>query len=425
METITKAIIYPSKASGTITVPSSKSLTHRAIILASLAKGKSTINGFSSSVDLMATINAMKALGAKIDIKGSTLEITGITNYEDTPSTVIDANESASTLRFIIPLLELFNKEFTIIGKESLFVRPMEVYEKLFKLSSSKFDLQVSDCKLLVKPKIINKPIHLDGSISSQFITGLLLYLPLRKENSKLIINNLVSFDYFLLTLQMMKLFGIEVNYEVSDNDTIINIEGNQEYKPIDYTVEGDYSQFANFLVLGTINNDIKVKGLSIGSLQGDKRLLNIFPNCKYNKGVFEINKSEFTDLTFDIKHNPDLGPILMAYFVTTGGKIENVNRLVYKESNRVEAMIEELKKIGANVSLVNDSVFIQKLDNYDFGEITFDSHNDHRIFMALAILSSIFKSKVTINNSKAVSKSYPKFIDDLRSLGIKINEEI
>ena len=104
METITKAIIYPSKASGTITVPSSKSLTHRAIILASLAKGKSTINGFSSSVDLMATINAMKALGAKIDIKGSTLEITGITNYEDTPSTVIDANESASTLRFIIPL---------------------------------------------------------------------------------------------------------------------------------------------------------------------------------------------------------------------------------------------------------------------------------------------------------------------------------
>lgn len=417
--------IYPSKANGTVTVPSSKSLAHRAIILASLSHGESTITNFNGSSDLYATIECMRALGASITEDNSTLKIKGIEDYTKVNSNILDANESASTLRFIIPLLEKFNRLFVIKGKESLFVRPMEVYENLFKLSSSKFELDIDSCTLLVKPKLINKPIHLDGSISSQFITGLLLYLPIRNENSKLVIENLVSYDYFLLTIEMLKKFGATVSYETVGTTTLVNIEGGTEYKPCTYDIEGDYSQLANFLVLGTINNDIKVKGLTFDSYQGDKRLLNIFPNAKYEDGMYLISKYKQENLSFDMKHNPDLGPILMAYFALTGGRIDNVNRLVYKESNRVASMIEELKKLNVHISLVNDSVFIEKIDCIDVSDVVLDSHNDHRIFMALSLLATISKHPIVIKNARSVRKSYPKFIEDLKSLGIKIDEEL
>lgn len=414
--------ITPSKSSGSITIPSSKSILHRAIICASLAKGRSILENVYISNDIMHTIECFRLLGSNIEIKGSKLIIDGIENFNSVKDTTMYVGGSASTLRFIIPILTLFDKEFKIYCDEGLFNRPFSVFEELFEENGGTFELddEVIEGKtkyfIKVSGKLRKNKYIIDGSISSQFISGMLFTLPLLNHDSTLITENVQSKGYIFLTLDIMNIFGISIPYSSE-----FNIIGNQKYYPCDYLIEGDYTQFANFVVLGTINNDIHATGIDINTLQSDAFILNTFNNVRYlDDDEFYIRKQSFDYLTFDLKDNPDLGPILCVLLTQTGGKLMNIERLKYKESNRIVSMIEELKKFNINIRLIDDNLYIEKATTIETNQVI-QSHNDHRIFMAMAILATIAKGDVVIAGSSAIDKSYPTFISDLKKLGIII----
>ena len=414
--------IYPSKSHGSITIPASKSILHRAIICASLAKGVSTLENVYISDDIMHTIDCFRKLGANIEINEDKLIIDGIKDFNSVNDTTLYVGGSASTLRFLIPILTLFNKEFKIYCNESLYNRPFSVYEELFKNNNGTFELNeevVNDEAkyfITLSGKLKKTKYVIDGSISSQFISGMLLTLPLLNFDTQLITENVTSKGYIFLTLDIMNMFGITIPYS---NE--FNIHGNNCYKPFDYVIEGDYTQFANFVVLGTINNDISVNGIDINTLQSDAMLLNTFNNVRYTDyDEFYIKKENLNYLSFDLKDNPDLGPILCSLLTQTGGKLSNIERLKYKESNRIESMIEELKKFNVNIRLINNNLFIDKIDRLETDQVL-NSHNDHRIFMALAILATISQSPITITGVDSINKSYPTFILDLKKLGVDI----
>ena len=419
MNTVT---IYPSVSHGSITIPSSKSILHRGIICASLASGKSVLDNVYISNDIMHTIDCFRTLGANIEINGNKLIIEGCKDFKSHKDNVLYVGASASTLRFIIPILTLFNDEFKIYCDESLFNRPFSVYEELFEENNCLFELGEEQDNgktkyyIRISGKLKKNKFTINGNISSQFISGMLFTLPLLDRDTTLITKDVTSKGYIFLTLDIMKIFGINIPFSLE-----FNIKGNNHYSPNDYIIEGDYTQFANFVVLGTINNNIHVSGIDINTLQSDAILLNTFNNVRYlDDDEFYIQKKEFGYLTFDLKDNPDLGPILCVLLTKTGGRLCNIERLKYKESNRIISMIEELKKFNVNIRLINNDLFIDKIDALDTDKII-DSHNDHRIFMAMAVLATIAQKEVVITGAEAIDKSYPTFIEDLKKLGIVI----
>lgn len=397
--------IYPGKIKGEVTPPSSKSVGHRALICAALASGESRIFNLNNSKDIEATLACLKIYGAEIRKEGSTVIISGNKKISDEE---IYCNESGSTLRFLIPLFTLGDGIKTFTGSGKLMERPQDVYKKLYEDLGGLFYYE--DNKLKVKGPLKAGTYELDGMISSQFFTGLLLALPLLAADSKLIVKNkLESKSYLDITMKVMEDFGVKVSY----TDGVFNIPGNQKYQNRDYYVESDYSSAAFLKLLSTINNEIKINNLNPTSLQGDKVF---FDFCD------KIEQRE-KEITFDLADCPDLGPALMvlACLCKKDVTINNIARLRYKESDRVECMIEELNKFGFKIKALENQMFIKPQTMQEKEGIVVNSHNDHRIAMTLSCLASVCKYPVVIDGYEAVSKSYPDFYKDLSSLGIRI----
>ena len=416
-----KAKIYPSKnKTATIKLPCSKSLAHRAIICASLADGISHITNVDFSVDIDATISAMQHLGAKIEKKEHEVIVEGSSrfNYD---GQMVNAFESGSTLRFLIPVFSLCDKEVTFIGSKRLMERPQSVYEKLFAKQNISF---IHNDKITINGRLKSGMIEIDGNISSQFISGLLFTLPLLDNDSQIIIKPpFESKSYVDLTLQILKIFSVEAYYQ--DEYTLI-IKGNQKYMACDYEVEADYSQLAFFGALGLINNDVECINFTLDSLQGDKQILNAFE--KMNGIVnniedgFIFRSSDLHAATIDLQNCPDLGPMLFALATQAKGQsvFTNALRLRIKESDRIEAMEQELRKLNQKIYSSEDVVYVNGKNKVIAKEIL-SSHNDHRIVMALSILATISENVVEIDQVEAINKSYPKFFDDLRKCGIRV----
>lgn len=392
-----KATIYNSKASGKVIIPPSKSYLHRYIIAGALAKGITIIKNFALSDDILATINALKPFGIEFNINNDELKIKsqGLKRVDDV---TINVNESASTLRFLCPVLSLFANKITFTGSAKLLARPMEEFINIFGQ-----DIIIRKDKIEVFKPLSSSSFYLDGNTSSQFVSGLLFALPLMHNPSTIIIQgNLVSKNYVDLTIECLKDFGVNVKKE----ENVIYVLPHQEYIPCLKTIEGDYSQAANFIVLAKINNQIEIEGLNKQSLQGDKLIYDL------------LEKDEI-----DLNNNIDLGPILFVYASTLEKqtKFIGTNRLTYKEADRLLGMKQELTKFGIEFNIYDDVCFIKgKKDLAPCEELS--SHNDHRICMALAILASIATHPCTINNIECVNKSYPNFFKDLERLGIKIS---
>ena len=243
-----KVKVYPSVCTGEIQIPPSKSMAHRAIMCASLAKGKSVISNIAYSDDILATIAGMRALGASITMEKDTVVIEGIQSLPQKPLQV-DCNESGSTLRFFVPLFTLSGQPITFLGRNRLLKRPQGVYQTMFEQQGHRFDQ--TEQQLIVQGALKAGSYEIDGSISSQFITGLLFALPLLEQDSIIHIKPpFESRSYIELTLQMLKTFGVTAEFQ--DNHTLY-IPGNQSYQACDYTVEGDYSQMAFYAVLAAI----------------------------------------------------------------------------------------------------------------------------------------------------------------------------
>ena len=416
-----KAIIHHRPLSGSITIPSSKSQAHRAIIASSLAKGKSVISNINYSDDVLATIGTMKKIGAKFIKNPGQLIISGSGRIVINDDNFVECNESGSTLRFVTPLFALSKQKVVFTGKKSLFQRPLGVYETIFKQMNLQY--QKNDDSLIVSGELLPGKYEIPGNISSQFISGMLFSLPLLKEDSELVIlKPYESKGYVDMTIDVLGAAGIIIT---PTKDGYF-IQGNQTYKPINLRIEGDYSQMAIYAVMGVLGNDIFCRNMTYPSLQPDSRIVDFIKNVggevEIKDNGIQFFKSKTTAAIFDVSQSPDIAPALaiLAAFSKGKSKITNAYRLKYKESNRLLSIYSTLKTIGVEVDLSEDELIIEGIEKYAGAQ--FDSFNDHRIVMAAAASSVRSTKQIVIKNAQAVNKSYPDFFSDLVTLGAVID---
>lgn len=425
-----KIKIKPSTLNGTIEIPPSKSYSHRAVIAAALAENgkKSRVDNLKFSVDITTTTDIMENWGAKIKRFESALEIVGNDGKVVPKDKYVQCNESGSTIRFLIPIGITNENELVFDGKGKLVDRPLDSYYKIFDKQGIFYKNENGKLPLTVNGKLKAGNYEIEGNISSQFITGLLYALPLLDGDSKLTINkNLESKGYIDLTLEILKLAGIEI---VNNDYKNFDIKGNQIYKPFDYTVEGDYSQVAFWIVAGIIsaNRDNEVKCLHVNknSLQGDREIIEIVTRMGANLEIFDdyviVKPSKTKGTVIDISQCPDIAPILTVLAALSEGETRIINgeRLRIKESDRITSIKTELNKLGANVAEKGDSLIIQGVQGFT-GGVTVSAWNDHRIAMSLAVASSRCEKEIILEEAESVRKSYPHFWDDFVKMGGEI----
>lgn len=402
-----KVTIGKSRAIGKLQAPPSKSMAHRLMIGAALCKGKSVIHGISDSQDMLATIDCITGLGAKVERNGMDAIIDGTDYLKNIADGVnICTRESGSTLRFMIPMCLMCGSSITLSGSARLMERPLSVYEDICKEQGLFFER--ADGQITVSGKLSSADYQIPGDISSQFITGLLFVLPLLDKDSRIILTGAVeSRSYINMTIMSLSYYGVNVSWE---NDHILKIFGGQSYNPGELTVEGDYSNAAFLDAFDVIGGDVSVDNLLEDSLQGDK----IYK--QYFKSIMDGN------CQLDIKDCPDLGPILMALMAAkNGGTLTGTRRLKIKESDRGQAMKDELIKIGCDIRVDEDTITIPCVELKKPTE-DIDSHNDHRIVMSMAILLTLTGG--TISGAEAVRKSYPDFFDNIKTLSVEVKIE-
>ncbi|AEB30947.1 3-phosphoshikimate 1-carboxyvinyltransferase [Carnobacterium sp. 17-4] len=413
---MTNLTLTTKKLSGTVTVPPSKSMAHRAVICASLAAGRSTIKNIQLSDDILATIEGMRSFGAIISYDNQTLTIEGIRNGAAKERRTINCNESGSTLRFLIPLATLFTGETHFIGQGHLGKRPLEPYQELFEAQSLHYEQAATkNLQLSVAGPLTPGIYEMRGDISSQFITGMLLTLPLLAEDSVLkITTHLESKGYIDLTLSVLQSFGIVI--EQDEDGQEYRIKGQQTYTARDYTVEGDYSQAAFWLSANALGNELLVNGLDSDSLQGDQAIVSILDTV--NGGSTESER------VIDGAQVPDIIPVVALVAALSKGKtkIINLERLRIKESDRLVATQKELAALGAQIEIIGDSLLIEGVSELSGGQEVW-SHKDHRMAMMLAIASTVCKEQIHIKDTDCVKKSYPNFWETFQQLGGKIHE--
>lgn len=424
-------VIYPGALKGSVKIPPSKSLAHRAVICAGLAEGESIIDNIIFSDDITATTKAMEALGVevkkeegrenkervKLSIKGNK-ELSLINN-------IVDCIESGSTLRFLIPVALLAKGEVTFKGKGKLVSRPLDVYYEIFEKQNIHYETNNGELPLKVEGELKSGEFSVKGDISSQFITGLMFTLPLLDGDSKIIITTeLESKGYVDLTIDTLNKFGVKIeNRDYKE----FYIKGNQKYNSRDYRVEGDFSQVAFWLVAGTLGESIKCEDMNIDSLQGDKVIVDILKKMgayiSVNEDYIEAKTSKTKGIVIDASECPDLVPVLTVMAALSEGTTEIINakRLRIKESDRLKAIASELNKIGGEVQELEDGLIIKGKKSLKGGKV--DSWNDHRIAMAMAVASVKCEEPLIITNSNAVKKSYPDFWRDFKELGGKVDE--
>ena len=419
--------VYPSILEGEVKIPPSKSMAHRAIICAALSDGFCKIENIDYSDDIIATIDAMNSLGAKIVKYKDYIEVTGAygnsADIEDIR--IIDCNESGSTLRFLVPISLLFKGKNKFIGRGNLGKRPLTTYYNIFEKQDITYSYEEGKLNLIVSGELKPGIFEIEGNVSSQFITGILFTLPLLNDDSKIIITTeMESKGYIDLTLRAMSDFGIEV---INNDYKEFIIKGNQRYKARNYRVEGDYSQAAFFLCADSLGNNVLCKDLDLNSLQGDKEVIDILErmNVIFNAsaiGVKGTTSGQLVSTIIDGSQCPDIIPVLTAVAALTKGKTEIINagRLRIKECDRLAAVTSELNKLGAKIVEQEDGLIVTGVEILK-GNVEVWSHKDHRIAMTLAIASTKCEEPIVIKDYECIAKSYPNFFDDFVSLGGKI----
>lgn len=398
-----KIEITGGKATGKVTAPPSKSFAHRMLISAALCEGKSTVYGLAPSEDILATLDCIRALGAHCTIWGDTATVTGINALLSEPSAALGCRESGSTLRFMIPVCLLSGNPAELYGAGRLFSRPLSVYEKICREQGICFDK--SEFGLRLRGKLKSGYYEVDADISSQFVSGLLFALPLLSGDSVIHMNGTVaSRSYIDITVSAIKRFGVEATWR---DDRTIFISGGQKYSPADANVEGDYSNASFFAAMNKLGGEVQIDGLEPSSAQGDRRYIEYFDEiCSGTPSL-------------DVTDCPDLAPILMALGAAKNGVIlTGTSRLRSKESNRGEAMAQELAKFGAETSVGDDEIFVSRT-LLSRPETAVCGHNDHRIVMACAVLMTLTGGE--IDGAEAVNKSFPDFFSRLGELGIGV----
>lgn len=412
--------VEPSELKGNVKAPSSKSMTQRAIAAALLADGQSIIQNPSYCDDSLAAMSIAVGLGARVDPQVNQLIISGSAILKETK---LNCGESGLAIRMFSPIAALYPAEITMVGANSLKKRPMFMIEEALNQLGVKCNSSGGFLPLIIQGPLTGGNCEIDGSVSSQLLTGLLMALPLAPKNSEIKANNLKSKPYIDMTIQILKSFGITIkNLDYG----LFQIPGNQKYTPHNYTVEGDWSGGAFLLVAGAIKGRLTVNGLRSDSMQSDKSIIFALQKADANMTIsedqIEISKSELKAFEFDATESPDLFPPLVALAAYCKGitSIKGVSRLIYKESDRAKTLKEEFGKMNIKIE-INDDLMLVTGGQPKSARV--ESHDDHRIAMATAVASLGATGTVFIRDSQCVAKSYPGFFDDLRNLGAAVHE--
>lgn len=413
-----KKYVYPSRIGGTIAAPASKSVMQRAIAAALLADGVSTIIHPSFCNDSMAAIRVAEGLGASVDRGPDRVVIRGgISPVSDT----LNCGESGLCIRMFTPIAALTGKKIVLTGEGSLTGRPVSgIEEALGKLGVS----VKSDGGLLpveVSSLLKGGSAEIDGSMSSQFLTGLLMALPLAEKDSIIKVDNLKSREYIDITIDVLKKFGITIeNRGYSE----FRIHGGQKFSPAEIDVEGDWSGAAFLLCAGAIAGSVSVTGLNPESCQPDRAIITALRKCgagvKVDKNNIDVSSKNLHGFEFDATECPDLFPPLAALALYCKGEsvIWGAGRLKHKESDRGTAIISEFKKMGGSVKIEKDCMIIR---GSSLSGARINPYGDHRMAMACAVAAMKSSGVVEIEDAECINKSYNEFYDDMIKLGAEI----
>jgi 3-phosphoshikimate 1-carboxyvinyltransferase len=412
---------------GTIQAPASKSSMQRACAAALLSRGETTILNPGHSNDDKAALDIIQRLGAKAILENEEWKV--ISDGVQPVSNEINCGESGLSIRMFTPLVALSDKEITINGSGSLVTRPMDFFDEILPLLGVKVKSNEGKLPMVIQGSLQPKNIEVDGSLSSQFLTGLLMaYAAADAKNVSIKVNNLKSRPYIDLTLAVMKQFGMNVPENKNYEEFIFHSEPthSSQLTAHSYIVEGDWSGGAFLLVAGAIAGPIHVRGLDLSSTQADKAIIDALMAANAGiamdaKGI-QLHPTEMNGFYFDATDCPDLFPPLVALAAYCKGKttIKGVSRLAHKESDRGVTLQDEFDKMGVTIDLEDDLMVVHGTGIVKGADV--HSHHDHRIAMACAVAGLKADSEMVIEEAQAVKKSYPDFWEDLKSLGASVS---
>jgi 3-phosphoshikimate 1-carboxyvinyltransferase len=408
--------IKHSEVNGTVTAPPSKSMMLRATAIALLSQKESQIFNHSECDDVIAGFRVARALGARITSRGNNVKIVG---GESPQGTILDCGESGLCMRMFAPIAGLFDTKLTLTGSGSLQKRPMGMIEPPLNQLGAVCKTENGFPPIQIRGPMYSGKVSVDGSLSSQFLTGLLIALPFCKGDSEISVVELKSKPYVHMTLSMLEHAGVSIDYEKDLHRFFI--PGGQLIDSLSMEVEGDWSGASFLLVAGAICGKVTVQNLRLQSTQADIRILEALGSS--NAKVFiasdsvTVEESDLSAFQFDATECPDLFPPLAVLACHCRGQslISGVERLQHKESNRARALFSELTKIGAKISISGNRMAVTR-SRITGGLI--ESHGDHRIAMAGAVAGLSSTQGVGIQDWECVSKSYPRFFEDLKLIG-------
>jgi 3-phosphoshikimate 1-carboxyvinyltransferase len=420
-----KLTINRSEIKGKVNAPPSKSYTHRAIAIAAMSTNAIVHNPLISE-DTKATIRASEAFGAKVVSKNDSLLILGFDGKLIIPDNVLDVANSGTTLRIMTAVSSLLDGSTVLTGDASIRTRPnTPLLNALNDLGAVAFSTRNNGmAPIVVRGKMKGGKIKIDGSISSQFISALLIACPLSENETTIIIKGeLKSRPYVNITIDMLKDAGARIIVDKSANS--FTIPPNQKYDMRSYNVPGDFSSASYMMAAGALCGDVTIQNL-YPSQQGDSALIEILEKMgaqiswDRKKGEIKVSKSELKGINVDVGKTPDLVPTLAVLGAVSKGQmvIENAEHVRYKETDRLHAMTVELKKMGVDITEEKDKLIIKggKINGANV-----HGWDDHRIVMALAV-AGIVAGGTTIDTIESVSISYPGFFEDLRKAGAVID---
>jgi len=407
---------------GTVRAPASKSVMIRALAAALLSRGVTVLHHPSRCDDALAALQVIRALGADVEEEQDRWTVRGgIALRED----VLDVGESGLTARLFTPLAALLSQPMTLTGRGSLLKRPMTMVEEPLRSLGVTVTTTGGSLPLTVRGPLRGGEALVDGSKGSQFLTGLLMSLPLTEGESLLEVQELRSIPYIDLTLDVMRHFGVTAEHD--SQYSRFRIPGNQQYRAAEMEIEGDWSGGAFLLVAAALAGDLKVTGLDTQSAQADRAILEALQRAGVAmEEVGEyllVRQGEIRPFTFDITHCPDLAPPLVCLGAAAPGHtvLRGAGRLREKESDRAETLQELAGRLGVRIDLEGDEMIIHG-GTLHGGDA--EAHQDHRIAMAAAVMALRAPQPVTIHGAECVNKSYPNFFGDLEKLGGKVKEE-
>ncbi len=400
-------VFFPSRLTGEVKAPPSKSMAHRAVICAALADGTSRITGVAESDDVLATLGAVRAFGADVVGIDGGFEITGTRGFGG--GAVVDCAESGSTLRFCVPIAaQLTDGVCRFVGRGRLGSRPMTEYERVWRERGLTYEdrSRGGALDLTVGGRLGGGEFALRGDISSQFLSGILFALPLARESGSLRVTTALSSRAYLdMTAEQMALFGVTVE----EKDRVFTVSG--DYRAADHEVEGDWSQAAFFAVANEIGSDVRITGLRSDSLQGDKAIAEMLTALRSDG-----------DLAFDGEQCPDIMPVFAVACAYREGRVtrlKGLSRLKIKECDRLEATYALLSALGADIRREGDDLIIKGVKKLKGGAAV-SSYRDHRMAMSAAIAALGCERPVEVDDCSCMSKSYPDFLRQYTRLGGK-----